>query len=113
MSKFSAKLPFTRYIIAAVIINLIVIIFIFILKNFIPPEVPLLYGRPEGEEQLVSMAWLTIPQFISLGVIITNCLLAYIINEDFLKKVLVLFSLLVSAFSVITTLKIIFLVGSI
>lgn len=34
------------------LINLLLVFFVLIEKNIIPPEVPLLYGLPEGKSQL-------------------------------------------------------------
>ena len=78
----------------------------------LPPEVPLFYGRAEGEAQLVASWGLVIPSLFSVFVTSANLAIASILKDDFTKKVLVLSALVVALFSVVTTFKIMLLVGS-
>jgi len=110
---FDAEIPFKNIIIASFSVNLLVIILVFLIrKNYLPPEVPLYYGLPEGEAQLVPSINLIFPSVLALILISLNILITSLIKDDFLKKTLSTASLVATFFSIITTIKIIFLVGS-
>lgn len=105
--------PFGQFLIYGISINLILIILIFVFRKSLPPQIPLFYGLPEGEEQLTSGLMLSLPSILSLIVSFLNLGLSFIIQEEFIKRALILSSLLVTIFSLITTFKIFFLVGNI
>lgn len=112
-SKFFVKsIPLVKFLYAAFILGLLNIITTLLLKNFLPPEVPLYYGLAKSQEQLTTSFGLITPGAITLGVTILNTFLAYILGSDFLKKILVLSAFSVSIISFIATIEIIFLVGS-
>jgi hypothetical protein len=106
------KLPFLNLIYLSILINVGVIIAVLFLGNFIPPKVPLFYGLPEGENQLGTGYQLIIPSMVSLLVILINISLASLLANDFLKRSLIIVSLIISLLSLITTLEIVFLVGN-
>jgi len=108
-----SRVPFKRLIIAAVLINIVVVVLVFLAQNILPPEIPLFYGLPRGNEQLSTSIALVIPSLVSLAIIIVNVSISVVVEDEFLKKVLVLSGVFGVFFSTITTLKIIFLVGSI
>ena len=110
---FFSKVPFAGFVLASFIINIIIIILVFVLGNFLPPEVPLFYGLPEGQDQLVSTYYLAMPALVSLIITIINLILSSVVESDLSKKALILVSLVITLFSTITTIKIVFLVGSI
>ena len=105
-------LPFIKYIYLSIVVNLLIIAAIFVVKKNLPPEVPLFYGLPKSENQLVSSTNLILPSLISLAIIAANSFLAYLTKDEFLKKTLVMATFASTFFSVVTTLKIVFLVGS-
>jgi hypothetical protein len=110
---FSQEIPFKNIIILSFFINIIGAGSVFLIrKNFLPPEVPLFYGFPEGESQITTSINLVLPFIFSITVISINIILASFIKDEFLKKTLILSSLVTTFFSLITILKIIFLVGS-
>jgi len=111
--KTKRNIPFGQFLIYGISINLILIILIFIFRNNLPPQIPLFYGLPEGEEQLASSLTLALPSLLSLIILLLNLGLSFIIQEEFIKRALILSSLLVALFSLITTFKIFFLVGNI
>ncbi len=78
----------------------------------LPPQVPLKDGLPEGEAQLAPALGLILPCLVSLGILIINVMACFFMEDEFLKKALILTSIGVTFFTVITTIKIIFLVGS-
>jgi len=111
LKEITDDIPFRRWVNFAVIVNLIIIAWVFLIINFLPPEVPLFYGFPEGQEQLGSVYLLALPSIISLGIVFLNILLGIFIKDEFLVKILTLTGVASTFFSLVTTLKIIFLVG--
>lgn len=111
-SIFETEIPFKNIILAALLTNILAIGLVFLMrKNYLPPEVPLFYGLPEGEAQLAPSINLIFPSILSLVVISLNILLISVIKDGFLKNTLSIVSLIVTFFSLITTIKIVFLVG--
>lgn len=106
------KLNFFKLAIFSALISVVNIFAIFILKDNLPPQVPLFYGLALGEDQLVSASQLTIPAILALSIIGLNAFLSTFFENLFLKQTLILGAFAVSLLSAITTVKIIFLVGS-
>jgi hypothetical protein len=107
-----SNIPFLKLVIISLVLNLITIIVIFLGLNKIPPQVPLFYGYARGDKQLSSSSALIIPSLISIGIILTNTSVSLILTSDYLKRILIVSSLLVTALSLVTTIKIILLVGN-
>jgi len=104
-------IPFQKLTSAVIIINLAVIIGILAIKRFLPPEVPLFYGLPEGGDQLGRDYQLAIPSIVSLCIIFLNIVIGIVVKDEFLVKILILTGIASTFFSLVTTFKIIFLVG--
>lgn len=94
------------------IVSIVTAILVLIFQKTLPPQVPLFYGLPKGEGQLTSSINLVIPSLVSLAIITINFSLLILLDDDFLKRALVLTALVCVFFSTITTIKIFFLVGS-
>lgn len=110
--KLIENIPFKNPLIAAVSANIIIILIILLLQVFFPPQVPLLYGLPEGEAQLASSLSLTLPSLISLIIIAVNVFISYLLKDEFFKKVLTITAIGLTIFSATTTIKIILLIIS-
>lgn len=82
-------------------------------QPILPPQIPLFYGLPEGEGQLAPALALALPGTFSFFILIVNLAVIKIIKDDFLRKILAVAAFTVSVFAIITTAKIIFLVGNI
>ncbi len=104
--------PLKKTFIISFSIGVLSILFAFAAQSFLPPQIPLYYGLPVGEEQISSSLGLVIPGAVSLLILTVNFILIKIIREEFLKKVLATAALIASFFAIVTTYKIIFLVGS-
>ena len=111
-AKESLKTPFAKRSLALLGVNLLIIILIIIIRSSLPPEVPLFYGLARGKEQLAATNLLAIPSLVSMSVVIINFIVSNITSDKFLRTTLISASIVVTFFSAITTLKIIFLVGS-
>ena len=107
-----ADIPFKNSLLVATFANIVIILVVLLLQKYFPPQVPLLYGLPEGEEQLVSSLSLTIPSIVSLLVIVVNILISYLLKDEFFKKILIVTAVGLTIFSATTTIKIAFLMIS-
>lgn len=105
------KTPFAKLILASFVLNIATIAFVLLSRNRLPPLVPLFYGQV-GEEQLSSSYELVLPSIISFSSMVINLGLSWILQDEFLRKTLILASVISVFFATITTLKITFLVGS-
>lgn len=102
------KSLFTISIIINVVIALVGLTSTFIL----PPEIPLFYGMPKNDSQLVPSFMIILPSLITLILTIFNLILAIKLNGQYIKKALAFTSISLTLLNIIATLKIIFLVGS-
>ncbi|MCH7640604.1 hypothetical protein IID22_00175 [Patescibacteria group bacterium] len=94
------------------LVSLVTIALVFFVRNHLPPELPLFYGLPSGEEQLTTKLGLIIPSLTSIAIIFINFGLSQGLRDSYFRRILSLASLASVFFSTITTVKIIFLVGS-
>jgi len=101
-----------NYVATAITINLLVILSVLAVTGFLPPQVPIFYGLPEGQDQLATSWFLILPAATSLFILVANLVVTPLIKEPFLQKTLVLAGITTAFFSTVTTAKIIFLVGS-
>ena len=76
VSKIASEIPFFGLLMVSLLICIGTIAIIILLKEHIPPQVPLFYGTVEGEDQLVPTLGLTIPGFLALIIIVINTILA-------------------------------------
>lgn len=107
-----AKIPYKKEVGIALIINLVVVLTAGLLVFRLPPQIPLLYGLPEGEEQLVPSWCIIVPNLTSLLIIVLNSVLSNSVKDNYLKKILIFSGFASTFFATITTLKIFFLVGN-
>lgn len=113
LSKFEVDaLPLKNYLLGALTINILTILAVVLAQGALPPQIPLFYGLAEGEGQLAPKLFLIIPSFAASLVLVVNSLLSSLFSEEFIKKALLLAAIASTFFAVITTLKIMLLVGS-
>jgi hypothetical protein len=105
------KPAFKNLFLASIIINLIEAAAIIALKNFLPPLLPLFYGRPTGGTQLTSTFGLMIAPGIAILLTVANLIVSSVVKDEFLKKILAISALAVTVLVLITVTKIIFLIG--
>ena len=106
------RLPLKNYIYLAFGINIFLILAVLVFRAILPPQVPLFYGEPVGERQLVGSVSLLLAPLFALTVIFINTFIASKIDDIFAKKVLIVSSLFVSILVFITLTKIFFLIGT-
>jgi hypothetical protein len=106
------QIPFRNYVLAAILVNVVVTFAVFLVRRFLPPEVPLYYGLAEGEAQLGSSWELIIPSLAALAIILVNITISRLFKDDFMQKALIISGLAATFLATITVLKVVFLVGS-
>lgn len=97
----------------SIIINIIIIIIGLLSKLILPPEIPLFFGLPQTSEILAPSTFIILPSIVALIIALFNFLLASKIDNNYLKKAFNFATLAVTFLSLIATIKIILLVGSI
>lgn len=105
------KVTFPNFFIAAGVLNLVTALAILAVRSFLPPVVPLFYGKPGGADQLASSIFLLIVPGVSLLISGVNVFINSASKDDFIKKFLGVASLIVSVMATITVAKVILLVG--
>jgi hypothetical protein len=80
--------------------------------NQLPPEIPLFFSRPWGEQWLTSSSLIIILPLFSLVTLLLNYSLAIFYHQKklLLSQLLVVFAFIISLFSTVSVLKIISLV---
>jgi len=106
------KIPFKDFVGGIILINILIIALVALVQIVLPPQIPLFYGLPEGEAQLTPSLSLVIPSLVSLVIMVINIAISYFLKDEILKKFLITTAIGVSIFSIVTTVKIVFLVGS-
>lgn len=105
------KVILKNYVVAGTCLSLVSVILIVLFRGILPPQVPLFYGQPVGEGQLVSSWGFLIAPASSLLITAVNVFFSTRVSDIFYKKVLIISAFFVSVLVIITTVKIIFLVG--
>jgi len=95
-----------------ILLNLLGIGIVFLIKKYLPPEIPLYYGRPFGQEQLAGSTYLTIPLLVAFAIGVFNAIISVFVNSRFLAQVLIGLTIATTLLAFITVLQIAFLVGS-
>ena len=105
------KVPFKGYLYASLILDIFLVLAIFLIKNFLPPEVPLFYGLPKGRAELVPTLGLLIVPLVSFVILLLNTIIASFIADQFIKKSLVISSFITTIILSVAVFKIILLIG--
>jgi hypothetical protein len=105
------NIPFKGSVYFSVVLNLLLIFFVLIIREFLPPVVPFFYGLPSGMEQLTPSLFLIAAPVVGLFITSTNILISNFIKDTFLIKALIISSSFVSLLLAITVVKIVLLVG--
>lgn len=102
-----------KFFILSLLVSTISIIIGLLAQLVLPPQIPLFYGLPQTAEQLAPAILIILPSVVSLLITTINMFFLTRVHDIYLKKSLAFVSIAVSILAIITTLKIIFLVGSI
>lgn len=105
------KVTYHNYFLASATLSIATIIGILLAKGFLPPLVPLYYGRPSGAGQLAPTLFLLIIPGVSILLGSINLFLNMFIKDDLIQKVLAVGSFVISLMAGVTVVKIILLVG--
>ncbi|CAN5284618.1 hypothetical protein BH10PAT1_BH10PAT1_3700 [soil metagenome] len=93
-------------------LNLVTILLIVLVHKHLPPVIPLFYGLPVSVAELSGSYTLALPPIIASCLALINLIIVKFTKDIFLDKILSGLTISLTALSLITVLKIIFLVGS-
>lgn len=94
-------------------INVFVITVLLLISNKFPPQIPIFYGKPSGEEQLGAWILILVPPSMAVFINIANEWLKFVLSNKFLSKILNGISIIVTALSTITAVQITLLIANI
>ena len=106
----ASGLPFKRIGTLSLAIDSLAIFVSLLFQNNLPPEIPLFYGKPRGNEQLLPKIYLVLPPATALIATMVNVGVAKIIKDKFLQKLLtstVAVTSVMAAFAVYKTLSLV------
>lgn len=103
---------YKRSVIALLVLQLITLAFVFWAQAYLPPTIPLLYGKPSGAEQLVTKRTLFALPGLTLSLFALGIIIMEGIKDRFIDQILIGTAFIVSLLSIFATYKIVFLVGS-
>lgn len=112
VSAHTKTLPLIPLLYIAFILNIATIILITIQRHSLPPEIPLLYGNTEGNEQITPWTYLYLPPAVSLIILFINTIYATFVKDKLIRNSLSVVSFICSLFTTIAVIKILNLVGS-
>jgi len=107
-SKFEVLKNFTTL---SYIINILLLLFLVSILNFLPPQLPFLYGMPYGEDQLISGSYIISGPLAGILITSLNLVLARLTREGLIKRVLEASSFVISFLILVTVVKIVLLIG--
>lgn len=111
IKSFWEETPFKFCVYASIGLSVIITASILLLRNFLPPELPLYYGKPVGEGQLTSVNGLLVIPGVILVITIVNMVIGTLFKDVFIKRVLIFSALFSAVLLAITFTKIILLIG--
>jgi len=92
--------------------NAFLVLVFLLFQNTLPPVIPLFYGMPKGTAQLAPRIGIILPPAISAAITVTNIALLSTTRNDFLQKLLIVISFIVTLLSTVTVVRIFMLVSS-
>ena len=105
------KITFRNYFLGATFLAILSAVGIASVKNYLPPLIPLFYGKPIGVEQLAPTWVFFILPGLSLLIVGLNLLINIFTNDELIKKILAIGSFVISLMAAVTVAKIILLIG--
>lgn len=106
------KLKIPKNIILIIGFNILLIILVFLVQNSLPPQIPLFYGQPQGEDQLAPKLFLILPPLVAILVSVINFILSRLIKDQFLDKIFLATTITATILATIAVVKIIALIGN-
>lgn len=97
-------------IVSTLILFATTLVLLFSFRN-LPPQIPLFYSKPWGQDQLVSPAFLFVPPLVSLIFLSINQIISSWLKNPFVANLLILGASLPSLLASITIIRILILVN--
>lgn len=85
---------------------------LFLAKGRLPPEIPLFYGNPRGEGQLAQRWAIVVPSLVAVAAVLVNTALSGKFKDRLVVGVLRGVIVVLTILSIITTVKVVSIVGS-
>lgn len=104
--------PFWRESVIILGFNAFLVLVFFLFQNTLPPVIPLFYGMPKGTEQLAPRIGIILPPTVSMAITATNFIFLSATKNDFLLKLLIAISFIITLLSTVTVVRIFMLVSS-
>lgn len=79
---------YKRTVSTLVLINILMIGSVFLFSKYLPPEVPLFFGRPSGAEQLVQSLYLVIPPTLVLALFALSTGVSQLLADNFIDSMI-------------------------
>ena len=79
------RTPLVKLLRLSFILSLVNIVVVLLIKNFLPPQIPLYYGLAEGQEQLSGTLGLVVPGILSLSLTSVNTIIMFFVKDNFIK----------------------------
>lgn len=95
----------------SIYLSILMLVCLIPVMKVLPPEVPLMYGDAQGQNQLAPKTFLMLVPIISIFISLINYFIAQKIEDDLYKKALLITSYFINIMVAITLAKIIFTVG--
>lgn len=112
MKNLINRLPYAKTVFAFCALNIVLVILVFLIKNRLPPVVPIYFGLPSGSEQLGPPESLALLPLASLIIAIINALISTFTKDEFLQKVVIGVIAATTVLSSFAYLRVFFLVGN-
>lgn len=112
MKNLVKRLPYAHAVLTFSVLNLLLIILVFIIKNNLPPVLPIYFGLPSGNEQLGPSEALAFLPLAGLIVTFINTAILAFTQDKFLQQVLIGIIAITTTLSTFAYFRIIFLVGN-
>lgn len=108
---FWKKVVLRNYFLASIALNMLSAIGTIAIKSFMPPLIPIFYGRPTGADQLASFWFIFLIPGVAISITITNLFISISLKDDLIKKIIAISSFIISGMATFTIIKIILLIG--
>lgn len=90
MKKISVRLvSHKKSVVTIFVVNVTMILTVFLFSRYLPPEVPLFFGKPSGASQLVSSSSLVIPPLLVIGLTAMCTGISQLLKDEFIDNMIV------------------------
>jgi hypothetical protein len=107
------KIFYYKIVVALLGVNMLAVLAVVLLREKLPPSLPLWYGSAAGDKQLAAKTLLVLPPFIAMGIVVLGSVITKFLDDTFLKQVVIGIGILSTILASIAVAEIVVLVGNI